>query len=73
MKPFGSVESSVRIGEYVETLILTSDKVVVSYSGPPMPQELQAELAKFWAARIDAIAWQVMTGGKFHGTGRQTA
>lgn len=56
----GPVESVLRIGEHIETMTLTRDKLTVSYSGPPIPQELQAELAKFWRERLDKIMWKLM-------------
>lgn len=62
------VESSYRIGEHVETVSFTESHVVVSYSGPPIPQDVQDRLAEYWRRRIDRIMWEVMCGpGAFSG------
>lgn len=56
------IESTRRVGDYVETMCLDRNMLTVSYSGPPIPHELQEQLAKFWRERLDRIVADVLRG-----------
>lgn len=56
------IESTRRVGDYVETMRIDRNTLTVSYSGPPIPHELQEQLAKFWRERLDRIFADVLCG-----------
>lgn len=46
--------------EHVETIRLTRDRIVVSYSGPPIPHGMEERLRAYWVARLDRLTRTIL-------------
>lgn len=54
------VESSVRIGPYVETVRLDKSTLTVSYRGPRLSRKVRRRLERMWADRLERLSWKLM-------------
>jgi hypothetical protein len=48
-------KSVSKVGDHIQTVTLTTDRLIVEYAGPPIPEEVQAELAEYFRERLDRI------------------